>query len=100
MKTTIPLKELVRDETDLKDNQLWIHCPVCKDKPEKENEIVRHPIYIPFAKVMKSGFKNKTGWNKTGDSIENLSVTPSVRVLEGCGFHGFITNGNVEYWID
>lgn len=93
-KKIVPLKDLL-SETGLTEEDVWFRCPVCKDKPEEENRIVRHSIYVPF-----KSYNNKPYWSRTGDSIENLSVTPSIKVLKGCGFHGFITNGNIEYWVD
>lgn len=36
-----------------------------------------------------------TRWNVTGDSFENLSTTPSILLIGGCAWHGFITNGEV-----
>lgn len=37
-------------------------------------------------------------WDRTGETFKNLTLSPSIhRVKEkgGCGWHGFITNGNV-----
>jgi Family of unknown function (DUF6527) len=34
-------------------------------------------------------------WNRTGDDFETLTVTPSIQRIGGCGWHGFITNGEV-----
>ena len=34
-------------------------------------------------------------WNRTGESFESLTLAPSIRRLDNCGWHGFITNGEV-----
>lgn len=36
-------------------------------------------------------------WNRTGDTFETLTLTPSILRTppRGCGWHGFITNGEV-----
>lgn len=100
MRNKIPLKDIAREETDLENDILWIDCPVCKGKPDDGLKMIEHAISVPFALEMKSGYKNTICWNKAGNLIDSLSVTPSIRVLDGCGFHAYITNGVVEYWID
>lgn len=38
-------------------------------------------------------------WNRTGDTFETLSLTPSILfdpAKGGCGWHGYITNGEVS----
>lgn len=39
----------------------------------------------------------KTLWQRTGDTFETLTLTPSILRTppRGCGWHGFITNGEV-----
>jgi len=39
--------------------------------------------------------KRNTAWQKTGDSFENLSVTPSLDASASGHWHGLITNGEV-----
>lgn len=36
-----------------------------------------------------------TRWQVAGSSLEDLSTQPSVLVVGGCGWHGYITNGEV-----
>lgn len=50
--------------------------------------------------------KNRYSWKRTGDSFENLTLTPSIKRMEikdkdgkiihkSCKWHGFITNGEI-----
>ena len=32
-------------------------------------------------------------WNASGSTIEDLTLTPSILILSGCKWHGFVTNG-------
>jgi len=59
-----------------------------------------HQLYVPFANPLDGGppmqtGKNK-GWQRTGETFETLTLTPSIlRIVPSCGWHGFITNGEV-----
>lgn len=37
----------------------------------------------------------QTFWQRTGDTFENLTLKPSILRLGVCGWHGFVTNGEV-----
>jgi len=58
-------------------------------------------LYVPFANPIDGGPPVNDGhasWQRTGDTFETLTLTPSIlRMKEkgGCGWHGFITNGEV-----
>lgn len=58
-----------------------------------------HECYVPFANPLDGqGPFDPKGWQRTGDTFETLTLTPSilrVRSHGGCGWHGFITNGLV-----
>jgi hypothetical protein len=34
-------------------------------------------------------------WTRVGETFETLSLTPSIQRVGGCGWHGFITNGEM-----
>lgn len=36
------------------------------------------------------------GWKRTGDTFETLTLEPSIQRVGGCGWHGFITKGEVR----
>lgn len=57
-----------------------------------------HECYVPFANPLDGGpclEPNGRGWQRTGDRFEALTLTPSILRIGGCGWHGFITNGEV-----
>jgi hypothetical protein len=55
--------------------------------------------YVPFQNPLDGGLPldpNRSVWQRTGETFETLTLTPSilkVRNPSGCGWHGFITNG-------
>lgn len=64
-----------------------------------------HECYVPFANPLDGGpaldpsaWSGSGGWQRTGETFETLSLSPSIfrrKSLGGCGWHGWITNGNV-----
>lgn len=59
-----------------------------------------HRCFVPFANPLDGGHSlyHDRGWQRTGETFETLTLTPSIfrrRDLGGCGWHGFITNGVV-----
>ncbi len=55
-----------------------------------------HRCYVPFSNPIGPGLHmNVRGWKRSGDTLETLTLTPSVFRCDGCGWHGFITNGQV-----
>lgn len=64
------------------------------------NRDVGHQLYVPFANPLDGGPPMETGknngWQRTGDTFETLTLAPSIlRIVPSCGWHGFITNGEV-----
>ena len=59
-----------------------------------------HRLYVPFANPLDGGAPMQTGknngWQRTGDTFDTLTLTPSIlRIVPSCGWHGFITNGEI-----
>lgn len=57
-----------------------------------------HDLYVPFANPLDGGaaLEARHGWQRTGETFETLTVKPSIhRVGNSCGWHGWITNGEV-----
>ncbi len=62
------------------------------------NHAEDHQLYVPFATAIDGSPAAERGWQRTGETFETLTLTPSilrVRTHGGCGWHGFITNGMV-----
>lgn len=64
------------------------------------------PCFVPFRNPLDGGPDESGrldgGWVREGDTFETLTLRPSIRRLAsatspngGCGWHGFITNGEV-----
>lgn len=56
--------------------------------------------YIPFENPLDGSEAPSSGpkWERTGDTFETLTLKPSIlrtRDKGGCGWHGFVTNGEV-----
>jgi len=59
-----------------------------------------HQLFVPFANPLDGGPPVQTGknngWQRTGETFETLTLTPSIQRVGGCGWHGFITNGEIS----
>jgi hypothetical protein len=57
-----------------------------------------HRCYVPFA-VSLDGRRvaqpPERGWQRTGETFDSLTLTPSIQRMGDCRWHGFITNGEV-----
>jgi hypothetical protein len=57
-------------------------------------------LYVPFANPIGPGpLMSQEGWLRVGDSFEDLTLTPSIfraPAKGGCGWHGFITQGEIR----
>lgn len=80
---------------------VWFQCPKCVR--EKGTVVGCHFVEVTFADrgvLPGQGIKNKSGedirWNISGTNYNDLTVTPSVLIQGGCGWHGFITAGEVS----
>lgn len=36
-------------------------------------------------------------WTRVGDTFETLTLTPSIQRVGGCGWHGFVTAGEIVH---
>jgi hypothetical protein len=59
------------------------------------------PLFVAFANPLDGGtpFHEKPVWQRTGDTFETLTLTPSIlrsKEKGGCGWHGYITNGEAR----
>lgn len=63
-------------------------CPCGNSDPD-------HDLYVPFSVALDGspGSHGEKGWTRTGDTIDTLTLVPSVRRIGGCDWHGWIRNG-------
>lgn len=57
--------------------------------------------YIPFKNPIDGKPPHDTRstlptWQRTGDTFEALTLTPSIQRIGGCNWHGFVTNGEIQ----
>jgi hypothetical protein len=69
-------------------------CPCGQYKEEWQR------CYVPFSNPLDGGpvFDERQGWQRTGETFDTLTLTPSIlrnKDRGGCGWHGFITNGDI-----
>ena len=57
-----------------------------------------YPLCVMFANPIDGGepIRDRTTWQRTGETFEDLTLTPSILRVGGCVWHGFITNGEVR----
>lgn len=58
----------------------------------------RERVYLNFENPLDGGKKlsGHPSWNRTGDTFETISLTPSILRMGGCGWHGYLTNGELK----
>jgi hypothetical protein len=55
--------------------------------------------FIPFKNPLDGGspvYDEPHTWERTGETIEDLTLRPSIQRIGGCAWHGFITNGETK----
>jgi len=55
-------------------------------------------VYVDIDPPMDGGpllQESRRAWKREGDTFETLTLTPSIRKLDGCMWHGFVTRGHV-----
>lgn len=63
------------------------------------------PLFVGFANPLDGGPaydpRERAQWQRTGDTFETLTLAPSIQRRkigdDGCTWHGFITNGEIEH---
>lgn len=77
-------------DTKSKGRGVLMECPCGKCGEERMLAIeFENPIEGPKA-------EGSARWTRTGDTIETLTLRPSIKRLEGCKWHGFITDGEAR----
>lgn len=96
-----PREYQVQVQTLAEAQGLWMLCPLCWQK--NGGAVGTHGLEVPFhdrGVLNSQGMHNAQGkpvrWRVTGTGYADLSCTPSILLLSGCQWHGFITNGTVS----
>jgi len=53
-------------------------------------------LFVPFANPLDGDQQyDRQGWQRTGDTFETLTLTPSIHRIRGCAnsWHGYLTDG-------
>lgn len=53
------------------------------------------PLYIPFADTPNEHGNLGCTWGRKGDSFDNITLTPSIRRMDNCKWHGYVTDGRI-----
>ena len=71
-------------------------CPKCFR--DNGGAVGTHGVNVAFKDrgVPHNAYTGLPRWNVSGSGYADLSITPSVLVVVGCGWHGYITNGEVS----
>ena len=68
-------------------------CPKCH--AENGGPVGTHSVLCWFVGRVADDVEPGPGrWTPSGTGISDLSLTPSVHLLAGCGWHGFVGNGD------
>ena len=55
--------------------------------------------YVAFSNPLDGGppvvNEGEAMWQRTGEDFETLTLSPSIHRVGGCGWHGYITAGNL-----
>lgn len=88
-----PLRELHGEITSFAERStkldvLYFVCPVCTNG---------HGIVVSWEPP--SLFPSGAIWKKSGSSIDDLTITPSINcaIGDGCTFHGWVRDGQVVW---
>lgn len=54
-------------------------------------------VSVPFTNPLDGGPNgyHPHGWQRTGEDFESLTLSPSIRRMDGCEWHGWVRDGEV-----
>ncbi len=91
-------KNLIELEPKLSANYLRFECPICINK-KKDDIGYGHCVIVRITKSKEIYKKTEHTWLMTGDTIENITLHPSILADTGdvCRFHGWVKKGVVQW---
>lgn len=82
----------------VKAHGLWFDCPKCFDPQSEYN----HAVLVGFAgrnppcPLSHGSDGQPTGWDVAGgSSLDDLVLTPSIQLIGGCNWHGFVGSSGI-----
>lgn len=76
---------------------IWFNCPLCATKPHPHRVHVGFEGKYPPGSYTKGSSGQDTRWKiVSGTGLDDLSLAPSIQLLGGCNWHGFIGFSNVS----
>ena len=76
-------------------NGLLFLCPKCFEANGGSRGT--HSVLCLFVGVPPGGKLPGPGrWTATGNTIDDVTLAPSVRIASGCGWHGFVERGRAR----
>ena len=76
----------IYDTKDIKGAGVALDCPCGNCEPFRR-------LTIPFENPISGGRAKGCSWMREGSTLETLTLSPSIRRLEGCKWHGWIKGG-------
>jgi hypothetical protein len=54
-------------------------------------------VSVPFTNPLDGGppARQDVTWDRTGETFETLTLSPSLQRMDGCKWHGWVRNGEV-----
>lgn len=86
---TGPREYIVNAESLDQAQGLWFLCPKCGNH---QCQVTFEGRGVP-ATLGTQNDKGPVRWTVSGTSFEDLTITPSILLIGGCGWHGFIRAG-------
>lgn len=82
-------------ETLAEADMMSMLCPKCFR--DNKGSVGTHSVMVWFAGGNAPKEHNKgVRWKASGTGFSDLSTTPSIQLLGGCAWHGYITSGEVS----
>lgn len=67
-------------------------CPLCFQR--NGGPAGTHAVKVWFEHVGQDVFPTGGRWTAIGTSLDDLTTKPSIQIVGGCNWHGYITNGD------
>lgn len=95
-----PVKLITHVDSLVQAQGIWFLCPLCFTK--NNGPVGTHMIDVTFAGRGVPDDHGSHGdggaparWQVSGTGFEDLTTTPSILLIGGCNWHGFITQGMI-----